>query len=64
MTYLDPAPFSAHGITVTPFQPSVISSVHFDRRISALWSLATLGPDAVAALLRTVAAGHGALQPV
>ncbi|MFM9452408.1 WbqC family protein [Streptomyces europaeiscabiei] len=63
MTYLDPAPFADQDITVTPFRPPVISSAPFDRRISAVWSLATLGPDAVGALFRTVAAGHGALQP-
>jgi hypothetical protein len=63
LTYLDPAPFAARDITVTPFRPPTISTSPTSRRLSALWALATLGPDTVATLLRTAAASHAPQRP-
>jgi len=51
MTYLDPAPFAAHGIAVTPFRPPPTTIWSSGRRLSALWGLATLGPQTVAGCL-------------
>ncbi|MEU6658111.1 hypothetical protein [Streptomyces sp. NPDC046821] len=63
MTYLDPAPFTARNIGVTPFRPPMINIWSSGRRLSALWALAELGPDSVADRLQTRAAGHTILQP-
>ncbi|WP_306338564.1 WbqC family protein [Streptomyces sp. KL118A] len=59
MTYLDPAPFTAHGVAVLPFLPPTSGMWVSGRRISALWAIATRGPDAVAARLRDLAHAHG-----
>ncbi|MHC5902637.1 WbqC family protein [Streptomyces sp. S6] len=48
MTYLDPDPFTAHDIVVTPFRPPTTTIWSSGRRLSALWALAKLGPQTVA----------------
>ncbi|MFF2506349.1 WbqC family protein [Streptomyces sp. NPDC058067] len=58
MTYLDQAPFAANDITVVQFQPPTINIWSYGRRLSALWALAVLGPQAVAAHLQALAADH------
>ncbi|WP_331732282.1 WbqC family protein (plasmid) [Streptomyces sp. NBC_00015] len=58
MTYLDPAPFAAQNITVTPFQAPATGIWSCGRRLSALWALATLGPESVTARFHTLAAAH------
>lgn len=58
MAYLDPAPFAAQHITVTPFRPPATEIWASGRRISALWALATLGPESVTARFRALAAAH------
>ncbi|MGW2081929.1 WbqC family protein [Streptomyces sp. NPDC001939] len=63
MAYLDEAPFTALSIAVTPFRPPTTSIWSSGRRLSALWALAALGPDSVAACLRALAADHTVLQP-
>ncbi|MGW1978776.1 WbqC family protein [Streptomyces sp. NPDC001889] len=62
MTYLDPAPFMVQNIAVASFRPPTTGIWSSGRRLSALWALATLGPDAVAAPLRALAAHGGLLQ--
>ncbi|MET8687400.1 WbqC family protein [Streptomyces sp. NPDC004732] len=62
MTYLDHAPFADQGVAVFPFLPPASGIWASGRRISALWAIATRGPDAVAARLRTLALAHGALR--
>ncbi|MFI6941959.1 WbqC family protein [Streptomyces sp. NPDC050418] len=48
MRYLDPAPFMRNGIEVVPFRtPSHTSLWGEARTVSALWALATVGPDAL-----------------
>ncbi|MFJ6760207.1 WbqC family protein [Streptomyces sp. NPDC091273] len=56
MNYLDPAPFTASGIAVAPFRPPADGIWAAGRRVSALWALATLGPNALADQLRAQAA--------
>ncbi|MFH9944200.1 hypothetical protein ACH4OT_33385 [Streptomyces murinus] len=63
MTYLDQTPFTARNIAVTPFRPPMINIWSSGRRVSALWALAALGPDVVAARLQALAADHAVLQP-
>ncbi|MFJ5291428.1 WbqC family protein [Streptomyces sp. NPDC088348] len=63
MGYLDQTPFAVQGIDVTPFRPPTCNIWASGRRISALWALAALGPDAMAARLRALAADHAVLQP-
>jgi hypothetical protein len=63
MAYLDEAPFAARNITVTPFRPPMINIWSSGRRLSALWALATHGPDDVADRLHALAANHAALRP-
>ncbi|OEJ42767.1 hypothetical protein AR457_00115 [Streptomyces agglomeratus] len=63
MTYLDPIPFAARNIAVAPFRPPTTGIWSSGRRLSALWALAALGPDAVAARLRALASDHCRLQP-
>jgi hypothetical protein len=58
MTYLDPTPFAARNIAVAPFRPPTTGIWSSGRRLSALWALAALGPDAVAARLRALATDH------
>ncbi|MDT0418110.1 MULTISPECIES: WbqC family protein [Streptomyces] len=60
MTYLDPAPFAARNITVAAFRPPATGIWSTARRLSSLYALATLGPDALATRLRAVADGQGA----
>lgn len=62
MTYLDPAPFTVQNIAVASFRPPTTGIWSSGRRLSALWALATLGPDAVAGRLRALAAHRGRLQ--
>ncbi|MFD7169013.1 WbqC family protein [Streptomyces violascens] len=62
MTYLDQAPFAARNIAVTPFRPPTTTIWSSGRQISALWALAALGPNTVAARLQALAADHGQLQ--
>ncbi|WP_175409046.1 WbqC family protein [Streptomyces sp. TRM64462] len=54
MTYLDPAPFTARGIAVAPFLPPAAGIWTSARRVTSLWALAHLGPDGLAARLRTL----------
>ncbi|GAA1158747.1 hypothetical protein GCM10009654_13610 [Streptomyces hebeiensis] len=61
MTYLDPAPFAAEGIAVMPFQPPTSNIWSSGRRLSALWALAVLGPQDLAACLQRLALEHGLL---
>ncbi|MER8087269.1 WbqC family protein [Streptomyces sp. NPDC094048] len=62
MTYLDQTPFVTQNIAVAPFRPPTTGIWSSGRRLSALWALATLGPDAVAARLQALAARRGRLQ--
>ncbi|MGW4101652.1 WbqC family protein [Streptomyces sp. NPDC004976] len=62
MTYLDEALFSARNIAVTPFRPPMINIWSSGRRLSALWALAALGPDAVADRLHALADDHTVLR--
>ncbi|GHJ01571.1 hypothetical protein TPA0906_34360 [Streptomyces olivaceus] len=62
MTYLDPAPFTARGITVAPFLPPTTGIWANARRVTALWALAHLGPDALAARLRALASSPDSLE--
>ncbi|WP_344396030.1 WbqC family protein [Streptomyces asiaticus] len=62
MTYLDQAPFAARNIAVTPFRPPTTGIWPSGRRLSALWALAALGPQAVAARLQPLAADHTVLR--
>lgn len=61
MSYLDPAPFAAGGIAVTPFQPPTTNIWSSGQRLSALWALATLGPQDLAARLQKLASDHDLL---
>lgn len=63
MTYLDPTPFAAQSIAVSPFRPPTTGIWSSGRRLSALWAMAALGPDAVAARLRALATDHCRPQP-
>ena len=58
MTYLDQVPFAAQNIAVTPFRPPTTTIWSSGRRLSALWALATLGPQTVAARLQALVADH------
>ncbi|NML53258.1 WbqC family protein [Streptomyces sp. R302] len=62
MTYLDPAPFTARGITVASFLPPTTGIWATARRVTALWALARLGPDALAARLRALASSPDSLE--
>ncbi|MFE0087748.1 WbqC family protein [Streptomyces sp. NPDC058991] len=62
MTYLDPAPFAARGITVAPFLPPAAGIWASARRVTALWALAQLGPADLAAQLRAFADARASLQ--
>ncbi|WP_079032060.1 WbqC family protein [Streptomyces specialis] len=62
ITYLDPEPFAAQNIAVAPFRPPTTGIWASGRRLSALWALAALGPDAVAARLRALATDHCRLR--
>ncbi|GGV87985.1 hypothetical protein GCM10015535_38310 [Streptomyces gelaticus] len=55
MSYLDPAPFAARNIAVAPFRPPTTGIWSSGYRLSALWALATLGPQTVAARLQALA---------
>ncbi|MEV8395854.1 MULTISPECIES: WbqC family protein [unclassified Streptomyces] len=61
MSYLDPVPFAARNITVAAFRPPTTGIWSTARRLSALWALASLGPDTLASRLRAVADDHAAL---
>ncbi|MGA5729504.1 WbqC family protein [Streptomyces seoulensis] len=61
MTYLDPVPFAARNITVAAFRPPTTGIWSTARRLSALWALASVGPDTLASRLRAVAHDHAAL---
>ncbi|MFG2149124.1 hypothetical protein ACGFRG_33725 [Streptomyces sp. NPDC048696] len=45
MTYLDPALFAAQNVTVAAFRPPTTGIWSSGRWLSALWALATLGPQ-------------------
>ncbi|WP_329275683.1 WbqC family protein [Streptomyces sp. NBC_01451] len=52
MRYLDPEPFGAHGIPVLPFRTPVDDGDplwRLARRVSSLWALSSIGPQALAA---------------
>lgn len=57
MTYLDPAPFAAQNIAVAPFRPPTTGIWSSGRSLSALWALAALGPQALAARLKALPVG-------
>ncbi|MET9185027.1 WbqC family protein [Streptomyces tendae] len=57
MTYLDPTPFTAQHIAVAPFRPPTTGIWSTGRRFSALWALAALGPQALAARLQALPVG-------
>nr|AHE40106.1 WbqC-like family protein [Streptomyces sp. F12] len=61
MTYLDPAPFEAQDIAVLPFRPPATGIWSTSRRISALWALAAIGPQAVATRCRALATAPEAM---
>ncbi len=63
MAYLDEVPFAARNIAVTPFRTPTTTIWSSGRRLSALWALATLGPDPVAARRQALAADHGSRRP-
>ncbi|MEU5774554.1 hypothetical protein ABZ819_14860 [Streptomyces venezuelae] len=58
MTHLAP-PYAAQGVAVLPFLPPTSGTWASGRRISALWAIATRGPDAVAARLRELVLAQG-----
>ncbi|GGV72103.1 hypothetical protein GCM10010277_84580 [Streptomyces longisporoflavus] len=58
MTYLDQKPFSARNIAVAAFRPPTTDMWALGHRISAVWTLAALGPQAVAARLQTTPPGR------
>ncbi|MET9835334.1 WbqC family protein [Streptomyces lavendulocolor] len=51
MTYLDPAPFTTHGIAVAPFLPPTAGIWASARHVTSMWALAHLGPVGLAARL-------------
>ncbi len=61
MTYLAPAPFEAQDVAVLPFRPPATRIWSTGRRVSALWALGALGPQAVAARCRALAAAPEAM---
>ncbi|MEU9088353.1 WbqC family protein [Streptomyces sp. NPDC048357] len=62
MRYLDAAPFAAQELAVIPFLTPSAGIWSSGRQVSALWALATLGPDQLADRLRAVAAAHTSLE--
>ncbi|WP_409062740.1 WbqC family protein [Streptomyces sp. SYP-A7185] len=62
LTYLDPDPFAARNIAVASFRPPTTGIWSTARRLSALWALASLGPDTLASRLRAVADDHAVLR--
>ncbi|WP_330452933.1 MULTISPECIES: WbqC family protein [unclassified Streptomyces] len=58
MTYLDPAPFAAEDIAVTPFRPPTTGIWSSDRSLSSLGALAALGPQEVATVMQRLASDH------
>lgn len=62
MTYLDPAAFTARGITVAPFLPPASGIWVSARRVTSLWALAHFGPADLAARLMTVTGAPSPLQ--
>ncbi|MBT2402530.1 MULTISPECIES: WbqC family protein [unclassified Streptomyces] len=58
MKYLDEAPFAAQKLAVVPFLTPPAGIWASGRQVSALWSLTTLGPVALAGHLRVVAAAQ------
>ncbi|MFF9147191.1 WbqC family protein [Streptomyces sp. NPDC014861] len=51
MTYLDPTPFTSQALTVIPFLPPPTGTHPQARQVTALWTLAHLGPTALATRL-------------
>ncbi|WP_233436178.1 MULTISPECIES: WbqC family protein [Streptomyces] len=58
MAYLDPAPFAAEGIAVTPFRPPTTGIWSSGRSLSSLGALAALGPQEVATIMQRLASDH------
>ncbi|WP_335341838.1 WbqC family protein [Streptomyces sp. CB03578] len=58
MKYLDAAPFHAQELAVIPFLTPSAGIWASGRQVSTLWSLATLGPVALARRLRVVVAAQ------
>ncbi|WP_323180402.1 WbqC family protein [Streptomyces sp. NBC_00102] len=58
MTYLDPAPFAAKDIAVTPFRPPTTGIWSSGRSLSSLGALAALGPQEVATIMQRIASDH------
>ncbi|MER7693081.1 WbqC family protein [Streptomyces sp. NPDC097610] len=65
MTYLDQTPFAAQNIAVAPFKLPTTGTWSTGRQITALWTLAALGPQGMAARLHALAAApQTTLDPV
>ncbi|MCY0921340.1 WbqC family protein [Streptomyces sp. H27-G5] len=62
MKYLNAAPFAAQELVVITFLTPAAGIWASSRQVSALWALATLGPDLLADRLRTVAEAHTVLE--
>ncbi|WP_307787444.1 WbqC family protein [Streptomyces musisoli] len=62
LTYLDPDPFAAQNIAVAPFRPPTTGIWSSGCRLSALWALAALGPQAAASRLQALAADQTTLR--
>ncbi len=62
MTYLDPAPFTARGITVAPFLPPTTGIWATARCVTSLWALAHLGPTGLSSRLRALTGSPDSLE--
>ncbi|MFI6121672.1 WbqC family protein [Streptomyces sp. NPDC051064] len=58
MAYLDPVPFAAEDMAVTPFRPPTTGIWSSGRSLSSLGALAALGPQEVAAIMQRLALDH------
>ncbi|MEU6350157.1 WbqC family protein [Streptomyces sp. NPDC047072] len=58
LTYLDPLPFTDHGIGVLPFQVPTVGLWQRARSLSAAHPLMLLGPERLGAELRDIASRH------
>ncbi|MGW1816016.1 WbqC family protein [Streptomyces sp. NPDC002125] len=58
MTYLDPTPFAAEDIAVTPFRPPTTDIWASGRTLSSLGALAALGPQELATIMQRLASDH------
>ncbi|MFD3937940.1 WbqC family protein [Streptomyces sp. NPDC058611] len=63
MKYLDAAPFAAQELAVIPFLTPAAGIWASSRQVSGLWALGTVGPTALAEILRSVAAAQTMPKP-